>query len=225
MKLQRGRWVVAGVCVVGLGVTGCSTVNPYSGEKQTAKATTGAIVGGAVGAVLGAATADKNKRKQHALKGAGIGAIAGGGVGYYMDVQETKLREKLQNTGVSVTRNGDNIILNMPSAITFDVNSAGLKPDFFSVLDSVNLVLKEYESTLVTVAGHTDSSGAADHNMGLSQQRAQTVAQYLQTHGVVAERLAAVGYGETHPAASNDTAEGKARNRRVEITLDPITKQ
>jgi outer membrane protein OmpA-like peptidoglycan-associated protein len=141
-----------------------------------------------------------------------------------MDVQEAKLRQKLEGTGVSVTRNGDNIILNMPSAITFDVNSSALKASFFDVLDSVNLVLKEYESTLVTVAGHTDSSGADDYNMTLSQQRAQTVAQYLQSRGVVAERLAAVGYGETRPVAGNDTAEGKARNRRVEITLDPITK-
>jgi outer membrane protein OmpA-like peptidoglycan-associated protein len=224
MKLQRGRVLVAGAVVAALGVSGCSTVNPYTGEKQTAKATSGAMIGAAAGAILGAATGDKASRKQRALKGAGIGAIAGGGVGYYMDTQEAKLRQKLEGTGVSVTRNGDNIILNMPSAITFDVNSSGLKSNFFDVLDSVNLVLKEYESTLVTVAGHTDSTGADDYNMTLSQQRAQTVAQYLGSHGVVNERLAAVGYGESHPVAGNDTAEGKARNRRVEITLDPITK-
>ena len=223
MNMQKGRWWVAGVAVVALGVSGCSTINPYTGEKQTAKATSGAMIGGAVGAILGAATGDKESRKKRALKGAGVGAIAGGGVGYYMDTQEAKLREKLESTGVSVTRNGDNIILNMPSAITFDVNSSALKPNFFSVLDSVNLVLKEYKSTLVTVAGHTDSSGADDYNMRLSQQRAQTVATYLNNNGVVTERLAAVGYGETQPVASNDTAEGKARNRRVEITLDPIT--
>ena len=224
MKLQRGRVLVAGAVVAALGVSGCSTVNPYTGEKQTAKATSGALIGGAVGAILGAATGDSESRKARALKGAGIGAIAGGGVGYYMDTQEAKLRERLQNSGVSVTRNGDNIVLNMPSAITFDVNSPALKSNFFDVLDSVSLVLKEYDSTLVTVAGHTDSSGAADYNMTLSQQRAQTVAQYLGGHGVVNERLAAVGYGESHPVASNNTAEGKARNRRVEITLDPITK-
>ena len=223
MNMQKGRWWVAGVAVVALGVSGCSTINPYTGEKQTAKATSGAMSGGAVGAILGAATGDKESRKKRALKGAGVGAIACGGVGYYMDTQEAKLREKLESTGVSVTRNGDNIILNMPSAITFDVNSSALKPNFFSVLDSVNLVLKEYKSTLVTVAGHTDSSGADDYNMRLSQQRAQTVATYLNNNGVVTERLAAVGYGETQPVASNDTAEGKARNRRVEITLDPIT--
>ncbi len=223
MNMQKGRWLVVGVAVVALGVSGCSTINPYTGEKQTAKATSGAVIGGAVGAILGAATGDKESRKKRALKGAGVGAIAGGGVGYYMDTQEAKLREKLESTGVSVTRNGDNIILNMPSAITFDVNSSALKANFFSVLDSVNLVLKEYKSTLVTVAGHTDSSGADDYNMRLSQQRAQTVATYLNNNGVATERLAAVGYGESQPVASNDTAEGKARNRRVEITLDPIT--
>ncbi len=223
MNMQKGRWLVVGVAVVALGVSGCSTINPYTGEKQTAKATSGAVIGGAVGAILGAATGDKESRKKRALKGAGVGAIAGGGVGYYMDTQEAKLREKLESTGVSVTRNGDNIILNMPSAITFDVNSPALKPNFFSVLDSVNLVLKEYKSTLVTVAGHTDSSGADDYNMRLSQQRAQTVATYLNNNGVATERLAAVGHGESQPVASNDTAEGKARNRRVEITLDPIT--
>ncbi len=223
MNMQKDRWLVVGVAVVALGVSGCSTINPYTGEKQTAKATSGAVIGGAVGAILGAATGDKESRKKRALKGAGVGAIAGGGVGYYMDTQEAKLREKLESTGVSVTRNGDNIILNMPSAITFDVNSSALKANFFSVLDSVNLVLKEYKSTLVTVAGHTDSSGADDYNMRLSQQRAQTVATYLNNNGVATERLAAVGYGESQPVASNDTAEGKARNRRVEITLDPIT--
>lgn len=224
MKLQKGRLLVAGAVVAALGVSGCSTVNPYTGEKQTAKAASGAMIGAAAGAILGAATGDKASRKQRALKGAGIGAIAGGSVGYYMDVQEAKLREKLQGSGVSVTRDGDNIILNMPSAITFDVNSSALKSNFFNVLDSVALVLKEYDSTLVTVAGHTDSSGADDYNMTLSQQRAQTVAQYLGNHGVVNERLAAVGYGESRPVAGNDTAENKARNRRVEITLDPITK-
>lgn len=223
MKLQKDRLLVIGVAVVSLAVSGCTTINPYTGEKQTSKAAAGAMIGAAAGALLGAATGDKASRKERALKGAGIGAIAGGGVGVYMDNQEAKLRQQLEGTGVSVTRSGDNIILNMPSAITFDVNSSALKPDFFAVLDSVNLVLKEYKSTLVTVAGHTDSTGTDEHNMTLSQQRAQTVAQYLQSRGVATERLAAVGFGKTQPVASNATADGKARNRRVEITLDPIT--
>lgn len=217
------RWITATICLFLIGLAGCSTINPYTGEKQTSKAATGALIGSAVGALLGAVTGDKDSRKERALKGAGIGAIAGGGVGYYMDVQEAKLRQQLANTGVSVTRDGDNIILNMPSAITFGVDSSALKADFFQVLDSVLLVLNEYESTLVTVAGHTDSSGADQYNMALSQRRAQTVAHYLNNQGVVVERLAAIGYGESYPVADNATTQGKARNRRVEITLDPIT--
>lgn len=214
-------WIIAAMLVFSM--TSCSTINPYTGEKQTSKAAKGSLIGGLVGALLGAATGDKKSRKERALKGAGIGAIAGGGVGYYMDVQEAKLRQQLENTGVSVTRDGDNIILNLPSEITFDVSSSSLKPNFFDVLDSVALVLKEYKSTLVTVAGHTDSSGSNDYNMNLSQQRAFTVAEYLNNHGVVLERLAATGYGEARPVADNSTTQGKSLNRRVEIYLDPIT--
>lgn len=205
-------------------VSACSTVNPYTGEKQTAKATTGAFIGAAAGAIVGVATGDnKEERKQRALKGAGIGAITGGGVGYYMDVQEAKLRQRLEGTGVSVTRDGENIVLNMPSNITFEVDSYSLNPQFFSVLDSVIVVLDEYESTLVTIAGHTDSSGADSYNLDLSRKRAMSVAEYLSTKEVALERLAANGYGEQYPVSSNDTAEGRAINRRVEITLDPIT--
>lgn len=214
-------WIITAMLVFSM--TSCSTINPYTGEKQTSKAAKGSLIGGLVGALLGAATGDKKSRKERALKGAGIGAIAGGGVGYYMDVQEAKLRQQLENTGVSVTRDGDNIILNLPSEITFDVSSSSLKPNFFDVLNSVALVLKEYKSTLVTVAGHTDSSGSNDYNMNLSQQRAFTVAEYLNNHGVVLERLAATGYGETRPVANNSTTQGKTLNRRVEIYLDPIT--
>ncbi len=202
----------------------CSTVNPYTGEKQTSKATEGAAIGGVAGAILGAATASKGDRTKHALIGAGIGAVAGGGVGYYMDVQEAKLRQKLEGTGVRVVRNGDNIRLVMPGDVTFETNSASLDPQFFEVLDSVSLVLNEYKSTLVTVAGYTDSTGSADYNQKLSEKRASTVAVYLHSRGVAQERLAAIGYGKTKPVASNDTAEGRAKNRRVEITLDPITK-
>ena len=202
----------------------CSTVNPYTGEKQTSKATEGAAIGGIAGAILGAATASRGDRAQRALLGAGIGAIAGGGTGYYMDVQEAKLRQKLEGTGVRVARNGNNIDLVMPGDVTFETNSASLNSNFFEVLDSVALVLNEYKSTLVTVAGYTDSSGPADYNQKLSERRASTVAVYLHGRGVAQERLAAIGHGENKPVATNNTAEGRARNRRVEITLDPITK-
>ncbi len=202
----------------------CSTVNPYTGEKQTSKATTGAAIGGIAGAILGAATASRGNRAEMALLGAGIGAIAGGSVGYYMDVQEAKLRQKLEGTGVRVVRDGNDIRLVMPGDVTFATNSADLNSRFFPVLDSVALVLNEYKSTLVTVAGYTDSTGSVDYNQKLSEKRATTVALYLQGRGVAEQRLAAIGHGEANPVASNNTAEGRSRNRRVEITLDPITK-
>lgn len=205
-------------------LSACSTVNPYTGEKQTSKATEGATIGGIAGAILGAATASRGDRVQMALLGAGIGAVAGGGAGYYMDVQEAKLRQKLEGTGVRVARDGNNIHLVMPGDVTFETNSASLNSNFFEVLDSVALVLTEYKSTLVTVAGYTDSTGPADYNQKLSERRASTVALYLHSRGVAQERLAAIGHGENRPVAGNNTAEGRARNRRVEITLDPITK-
>jgi outer membrane protein OmpA-like peptidoglycan-associated protein len=202
----------------------CTTINPYTEEKQTAKATSGAAIGGVAGAILGAAVAGRGDRVKGARIGGGVGAIAGGGAGYYMDVQEKKLRDKLAGTGVHVLRRGNDIQLVMPGDVTFETDSASLNSAFFEVLDSVALVLNEYKSTLVTVAGYTDSTGTSDHNQKLSERRATTVAMYLNGRGVAKERLAAIGHGENSPVASNATAEGRAKNRRVEITLDPITK-
>src|SRR5512138_849274 len=180
----------------------CTTVNPYTREAQTSKAVKGAGIGAAAGAVAGLLT--KGDKLENALIGAGVGALAGGGVGYYMDVQEAKLRQRLEGTGVSVTRVGDNITLNMPSSITF--------------------VLKEYNKTVVEIAGHTDSSGSDAYNLQLSQRRAQAVASYLTGQGVKSERLITVGAGEAYPIASNDTDQGRAANRRVELTIVPVTK-
>ena len=225
MKRLRAWNVVAlVVAAAAVGLAGCQTTNPYTGEQQTSKAAKGAGIGAAAGAVVGLITGDDSKeRKERALIGAGVGAIAGGSVGYYMDVQEAKLRQQLQGTGVSVTRMGDNITLNMPGNITFKTDSADLNSSFFSVLDSVSLVLKEYEKTIVEVAGHTDSTGTDQYNQALSQRRAQTVATYLTGKGVLDQRIITVGAGEGHPVASNDTPEGRQLNRRVELTLAPIT--
>ncbi len=224
MKNIVNTLITLSVSISLVALPACSTINPYTGEKETSKATKGATIGGIAGAILGAATASRGDRAQKALLGAGIGAIAGGGAGYYMDVQEAKLRQKLEGTGVRVVRNGNNIDLVMPGDVTFETNSASLNSNFFEVLDSVVLVLNEYKSTLVTVAGYTDSTGSAEYNQKLSERRASTVALYLQSRGVAQERLAAIGRGENMPVAGNNTAEGRARNRRVEITLDPITK-
>ena len=139
------------------------------------------------------------------------------------DRQEAELRAELQGTGVSVTRIGDNITLNMPGNVTFATNSADLSPAFFDVLTSVAKVLKEYEQTVVEVAGHTDSTGTDEYNQGLSERRASSVAQFLQTQGVISQRLITVGMGEARPVADNSTAEGRQANRRVEITMVPLT--
>jgi outer membrane protein OmpA-like peptidoglycan-associated protein len=204
-------------------VAACTTVNPYTRETQTSKAAKGAGIGAAAGAVVGLLT--KGDKLQNALIGAGVGALAGGGVGYYMDVQEAKLRQRLEGTGVSVTRMGDNITLNMPSNITFALNSADLNGQFFNALDGVSMVLKEYDKTVIEVAGHTDSSGSDQYNQALSERRAQAVAGYLSSHGVKTQRLMTIGAGEGHPVASNDSETGRAQNRRVELTIVPVTKQ
>lgn len=214
---------LAGVGIVVACLTaGCTTVNPYTQEKQTSKAVKGAGIGAAAGAVVGLLT--KGDKLENALIGAGVGALAGGGVGYYMDVQEAKLRQRLEGTGVSVTRVGDNITLNMPSSITFGLNSSDLNAQFYSALDGVSMVLKEYNKTVIEVAGHTDSSGSDQYNQQLSQRRASSVAGYLSSHGVDSQRLLTVGAGEAHPIASNDSDAGRAQNRRVEMTIVPITK-
>lgn len=216
--------VVALVATLVLG--GCMTYDPYSGEKEVSKTTKGAGIGAATGAVIGLITGDSSsERKRRAIQLGVIGGLAGGAVGNYMDRQEAKLRAQLEGTGVSVTRQGDNIILNMPGNVTFQTNSADINANFYPVLNSVVLVLKEFDKTVVDVAGHADSTGDEAKNMDLSQRRAQSVSAYLGSQGVNGQRLIVVGYGETRPIASNDTPEGRAQNRRVEITLQPVVQQ
>lgn len=222
MRKTIGTSLLVGSLLLG----GCTTLDPYTREEKTASATKGAAIGAIAGAVVGIATGDdSSERRKRALIGAGVGALAGGGVGYYMDVQEQKLRERLEGTGVSVTRHGDNITLNMPSNITFGVDQDTLRPQFTSVLDDVALVLDEYEKTLIEVAGHTDSTGTDSYNQGLSERRAQTVSDYLRTRGIEPLRIISRGYGERYPVADNSSAQGRQANRRVELTLSPITRQ
>jgi len=198
-------------------LAGCSTTNPYTGEQQTSKAAVGAGVGAVAGAVIGAMKGDR----ETAIKGALIGGAAGGGIGYYMDVQEAQLREQLQGTGVSVTRAGEEIILNMPGNVTFSSGSAAVRADFYRVLDSVVLVINKYKKTAVNVVGHTDSVGSDASNQQLSEQRAWAVASYLTSRGVEATRVRSYGQGENRPVADNGSEAGRAANRRVEITLSP----
>ncbi|WP_428657016.1 OmpA family protein [Photobacterium satsumensis] len=201
--------------------TGCSTTNPYTGEEQTAKATSGSLIGAVAGAAIGVASSSKSDRGKGALIGAASGAALGGGIGYYMDVQEAELRKQLQSTGISVTRDGDNIILNMPNTITFGFDDTALSGQAKKALSNVALVAKEYDETMLNVYGFTDSTGAASYNLRLSQVRASEVSNELLRGGVANNRIVTKGMGESHPIASNDNEQGRAQNRRVEIVLSP----
>lgn len=205
-------------------LAGCST-DPFTGEQKISNTAVGVGAGAGVGAIAGAiiGSAVSADARKAALIGAGIGALTGGGIGLYMDNQEAKLRQRLEGTGVSVTRVGDSIVLNMPSNITFDTNKADVKPQFYNTLNSVSLVFKEFKQTLINVTGHTDSSGDANYNFDLSRRRAAAVAQYLSAQQLDTNRFSVEGHGASDPIASNATASGKAQNRRVEITILPLT--
>ena len=211
------------VCAT-VALAGCQTTNPYTGEQQTSKSTIGAGIGALAGAVLGAATGkDAKDRRKRALIGAGVGGLAGAGIGAYQDKQEAELRQKLAGTGVSVTRNGDNIVLNMPGNITFRTGSADMNADFFKVLDGVDLVVQKYDKTLIVIEGHTDNVGTDENNQALSERRAAAVGQYLTGKGINGQRVLTAGLGESRPIASNDSDSGRSQNRRVEVRLEPIT--
>ena len=203
---------------------GCETLDPYTGESGMSNSTKGALIGAAAGVAVGLASGDDAvDRRQRALIGAGVGALAGGSVGYYMDKQEAELRAELEGTGVSVTRIGDNITLNMPGNVTFATNSSDLNPAFFEVLKSVGKVIREFDQTVVEVAGHTDSTGSEAHNQALSERRSSTVSQYLQSRNISSQRLITIGLGENMPVADNSQDIGRQANRRVEITMVPLT--
>lgn len=197
-------------------VAGCTTVNPYTGQTQTAKSTWGTAIGATAGALIGSTQSSKG-----ALIGGLAGAAVGGGVGYYLDAQAAELRAELASTGVQVVEGDDSIRLIMPGNITFKTDSADINSSFYPVLNSVAKVLKKYSNSTVMVSGHTDSTGSAEYNLNLSRERATSVASYLQGQGVKSSRFEVLGLGSSNPIASNDTAAGRAQNRRVEIKIIP----
>lgn len=201
-------------------LTGCMTNNPYTGQREQTKTSLGSEIGAVTGAAIGLIA---GKGAEGAMIGAGIGALVGGTAGHYMDKQENELRAQLQGTGVSVTRRGDNLILNMPGDITFASNSADIQAGFDNILHSVALVLEKYNKTSIHITGYTDSTGSFQHNFNLSEQRAAAVGSFLEAQGIHAARIYSQGMGPEHPIASNDTAEGRAANRRVELMLVPLT--
>ena len=219
---MKSNVFVAGLAALSLAA--CSTVNPYTNEQQLSKTSGGTIVGAGSGAVLGAivGTATGTDPRVAALLGAGIGGITGAAIGSYMDQQEAELRAQLQGTGVSVTRVGQQIILNMPSNITFGVDSATVQPTFSETLVAVGLVLRKFNKTIVDVYGHTDNTGSDAHNQDLSQRRAVAVATVLANQGIDQRRFYIEGKGESDPIASNSNETGRSQNRRVEIQISPI---
>ena len=207
-----------GLSLAAVLVTGCASIDPYTGQQKSSNTAKVAGIGAVSGAIIGALV-NHDDRGKGALIGAAAGGAVGGGVGYYMDRQEAELRQSLEGTGVGVQRVGDEITLIMPGNITFDTGRAELKTRFYSTLDSVAIVIIEYNKTRVDVAGHTDSTGGGALNQRLSEQRAASVSNYLSSQGVFSGRLYATGYGPRYPIADNTTASGRASNRRVEINL------
>lgn len=206
------------ISLAALLTAGCAT-NPQTGQREMTKTGQGAAIGAAAGAVLGGVSG--GDRGERAAIGAAAGAAIGAGIGKYMQNQEEKLRQQTAGSGVEVSRQGNDVILNMPSHVTFATDSAQISAAFQDTLDQVAATLVEYQDTRVQVAGHTDSTGSASYNRQLSERRAQAVADYLIRRGVAPARLTTLGYGETQPVASNDTPDGRRQNRRVEIVLTP----
>ena len=206
-------------------LTGCATYTGQTSDPNDPNRTrTGALIGAGIGAVAGLLSGDDAvERRQRAMVGAGVGALAGGGIGAYQDRQEAELRRELAGSGVDVVRQGDNITLNMPGNITFAFDSSNLQSQFHPILNNVADTLNEYNQTVIEVAGHTDSVGDSGYNQNLSVERAQSVANYLSGRGVMQQRMIVTGAGETRPIASNDTEAGRAQNRRVEITIVPVS--
>jgi outer membrane protein OmpA-like peptidoglycan-associated protein len=207
-----------------LGGVACTTTDPYSSAPRRNNTGTGAIAGALGGAALGYLTNTSNSEegRKNALIGAGIGALGGAAVGQYMDRQQRELEAELSGSGVGVARQGDNLVLRMPSDVTFASNQSIINSRFYATLDDVAAVLNRYDQSVVDIVGHADSDGADDYNLELSRRRASSVADYLLSRNVLRDRLFVDGRGESVPVASNATAEGKAQNRRVEILIRPF---
>jgi len=222
MSVTRYKAPLIIAVAAAVALAGCAATEDFATNPEKQKTRKGAGIGAAGGAVAGLLI---EGGWQGALIGAGIGALAGGAVGNYQDKQEKKLRQQMAGTGVEVVRKGDNITLDMPGNVTFAFDSAALNPQFNSVLDKVAQTLVEYDQTVIQIAGHTDSTGSHAYNMKLSEQRAASVKNYLAGHGVPGQRMHTIGAGPDHPIADNSTEAGRAENRRVEITIVPVTEE
>ena len=206
-----------------LATTAACVTDPNTGRQRIDSRVIGGVVGTAGGYLLGDLLGGRRDRTER-IVGAGIGAIAGAAVGDYMERQRRELEARTAGTGVVVEQQGDELLLTMPSGITFPINSYQIQPQFKATLDQVAPTLASYPSTLIDVYGHTDPSGGDAINIPLSQNRASSVASYLAARGVQRERIATQGFGSSQPLAGNDnsTEAERAANRRVEIRIVPV---
>jgi outer membrane protein OmpA-like peptidoglycan-associated protein len=223
MNTQPFKLAVLGATLA-VFTAGCATYTGQTNDPNDPNRTKrGALIGAAIGTAAGLLSGGNAvERRQRAMVGAGIGALAGGGIGAYQDRQEAELRRATAGTGVDVSRDGDVIKLNLPDGVTFDFNKTDIKPQFYPALNTIASTLKEYNSTIVEVSGHTDNIGTEAVNQRISEERANAVAGYLMGQGVQRERFEVVGMGYRYPIAGNDTEQGRALNRRVEIRLLPL---
>ncbi|GAB1377971.1 OmpA family protein [Pararhodobacter sp.] len=192
----------------------CTTSTGEMNRTQT-----GAMTGALAGGLLGLATGQGN-RTPEVLVGAGLGAIAGGAIGAHMDRQAAELRAQL-GSNATVVNTGQEITVTMAQDILFATDSYSVRPDLAQMLRSVAQNINSYPMSIVYVTGHTDSTGSESYNQQLSMRRADAVAGVLIGAGVPGNRVQARGMGESQPIASNDTASGRAQNRRVVITIRP----
>ena len=221
LKFSTSRTLIATSIFVLL--AGCAGNNPYEGQQGSSNKT--AIYGGLGalgGAAIGAATSSKKDRGKGALIGAAVAGAAGAGYGYYVDKQEAELRRSMQGTGIDVQRDGDNLTLVMPGNVTFATDSASISGNFYGTLNNLAQSFKQYDQNTIEIIGHTDSTGPYQHNMNLSQRRAQSVADYMRNQGVNGMRMQVNGVGPNQPIADNNSPQGRQQNRRVEINLRPI---
>lgn len=218
-RIARSALVAGALCIA---ATGCVT-DPNTGQQKVSRTAIGTGAGVLGGLLLGGLIGGGTGR----IIGAGIGGVAGAAIGYTMDKQITELKEQTAGTGIDVSPadNGQSILVSLPDGVTFDTNSYELKPGFRPTLDQIAGNLAKYPNSLIDVYGHADSTGSPAYNQTLSENRARVVGDYLTMRGVTASRLRTQGFASTMPVADNATPEGRARNRRVEIKIVPISQE
>ncbi|MBO9725884.1 MAG: OmpA family protein [Novosphingobium sp.] len=217
--MKKSRLMTSALAALSLVAVSACVTDPNTGERKVSRTAIGGGAGAGLGYLLGSVIGGKTAR----IVGAGIGGVAGGVVGYQMDKQIKELKEDTAGSGIDVTQEGDGILLNLPD-VTFAVNSTEISPSFQAALDNVAQSMTKYPDSLIDVYGHTDSTGSDAYNLDLSKRRADSVARYLIMRGVSSARIQTQGMGKNYPVADNTTPEGRAKNRRVEIKITPVTK-